>query len=330
MGNPSVYLFYGDDPIAIREKLHEFRAKLGPTAAFNVQQFQAGSLDLDLFQQACTALPFSSDRRLIIVENAEALPREEAFRARFELILGMLPPTSRVVLIEWIDTGRPKAEQDQLKRSVGWAWVRAHSESSLKHRFACPRGPAFARWLQERARSLGGTIDPPAAQLLAERLGEDPLLADQELRKLLDLADGAGPVSTRDVGRLTPDYGEADVFAVVDQLGAGTGWVGQLEQLLADHDPTYVFAMIVRQIRLLVKARAALDAGEDPVAAVRAGERRPPPEFAAKKVSSQARGFSLPALKSIHRRLTQLDRAVKRGEAELSLDLLPVLVGFTR
>ncbi len=330
MGPPSVYLLYGDDPISIRETLHELQDRLGPAAELNLQRFTGAGLDLGAFQLACNSLPFLSGRRLVVVEEAEALPEDEDWRRRFEEILGELPGTTALVLIEWIDTERDREEQRQRARSVGLAWAEAHPKAAFVRRFASPRGPAFVRWLQERARSRGGTIDPPAARLLAERLGEDPLLADQEIRKLLDLADGAGPVGTRDVERLTPDYGEADVFTVVDQLGTGTGWVGQLQQLLADHDPAYVFAMIVRQIRFLVKARAALDAGEDPVAAVRAGERRPPPEFAAKKVSSQARGFSLPALKSIHRRLTLLDRAVKRGEAELSLDLLPVLVGFTR
>ncbi|MGH2619377.1 MAG: DNA polymerase III subunit delta [Anaerolineales bacterium] len=324
MGPPSVYLLYGDDPISIRETLHELQDRLGPAAEFNLQRFKGGGLDLGAFQLACNSLPFLSGRRLIVVEEAEALPEDAAWRRRFEEILGELPATTALVLIERIDTERNREEKKQQARSIGLAWAEAHPEAVFVRRFACPRGPAFVRWLQERARSLGGTIDPPAAQLLAERLGENPLLADQELRKLLDLADGARPVSTRDVERLTPDYGETDVFAVVDQLGTGSGWVGQLEQLLADHDPAYVFAMIVRQVRLLLQARAALETGEDPIAAIRA------PAFVAKKISSQARGFSLPALKSIHRRLTQLDLAVKRGEAELSLDLLPVLVGFTR
>jgi len=330
LGSPSVYLLYGDDPLAIREQLHEFKLKLDDPAEFNLQRFQAGNIDLDIFHQACLALPFLSDRRLIVVEDAEDLPRDEGSRQRFEQILGQLPPTSRVVLIEWIVTDRQKTERDQLKRSIGWAWAEAHPAAAFVRRFACPRGPAFARWLQERARSLGGTIEAPASQLLAERLGEDLLLAEQELLKLLEFTDRQRPVTSADVQRLSSDYSEVDIFAVVDQLGAGSAWIGQLEQLLEDRDPGYVFSMLARQFRLLLKARAALDAGEDPVAAVQAGESRRPPEFVASKISRQARSLSLPALKSIHRRLMQLDLAVKKGEAELSLDLLPMLVGFTR
>lgn len=324
MAPPSVYLFYGDDPIAIRETLHKLQSNLGAAADFNLQRFSGAGLDLEALEQACNSLPFLSGRRLIILENAEGLPHDSSSRRRFERILDQLPATTALALIERIDTERSRAEQEQRDRSVGLAWATLHPEAAFVRRFACPRGPAFTRWLQDRARSLGGAIDPEAAQLLAERLAEELLLADQELRKLLDLADGARPISSRDVERSTPAYGQVDVFTVVDRLGTGAGWVGQLEQLLQDYDPAYVFAMIVRQFRLLLQARAALDAGEDPLAAIRA------PAFVATKISKQARGFSLPLLKSIHHRLLQLDLAVKRGEAELSLDLLPVLVGLTR
>jgi len=330
VGSPSVYLLYGDDPISIRETLHELQDRLGPAAEFNFQRFRGGGLDLEAFQLACTSLPFLTGRRLIILDDAEALPHDPSARHRFEQILDQLPATTALVLVERIETDRPTPEREQKARSIGLAWAEAHPEAAFVRRFACPRGLAFARWLQERARSLGGTIEPPASQLLAERLGEDLLLAEQELLKLLEFTDRQRPVSSADVERLTSDYSEVDIFAVVDQLGAGSAWIGKLEQLLEDRDPGYVFSMLARQFRLLLKARAALDAGEDPVAAVQLGESRRPPEFVAKKISSQARGLRLPALKSIHRRLTQLDLAVKRGEAELALDLLPVLVGFTR
>lgn len=324
MSPPSVYLFYGDNPISIAETVHELQQRLGAAAEFNLQRFSGAGLDLDAFQLACNSLPFLTGRRLIIVQHAEALPHDAAARERFERVLDELPVTTAVVLIEWADTERRRAKQDQRARSIGLAWATAHPEAAFVRRFASPRGAEFSRWLQDRARILGGEIEPAAAQRLAERLAEDVLLADQELTKLLDFTDRARPIDSTDVERITPDYGQVDLFTVVDRLGTGTGWVGQLEELLQDQDPAYIFAMIVRQFRLLLQARAALDSGQDPVAAVQAKE------FVAKKITSQARRFSLPALKSIHRKLTQLDLAVKRGEAELSMDLLPVLAGLTR
>jgi len=330
VSTPSVYLLYGDDPISIRETLHELQERLGPAAEFNLQRFKGGGLDLEAFQLACNSLPFLAGRRLIVVEDAQALPHDPTARRRFEQILDQLPSTTALALIEWIDTDRPNAEREQKAKSIGLAWAAAHPEAAFVRRFVSPRGPAFARWLQDRARSQGGSIDPEAAQALAERLAEQLLLAEQELRKLLEFTDHTRPITLADVARLTPDYSEIGIFEMLDHLGSGTNWIRHLERLLQDDDPSRVFGLIARQFRLLVKARAALDAGEDPVAAVQAGEGRRPPEFVAKKISRQARGFSLPTLKSIHRRLMQLDLAVKRGEAELSLDLLPVLVGFTR
>jgi DNA polymerase-3 subunit delta len=325
---PSVYLFYGDDSLAIREEIHKLRGRLGTAADLNLQRFAAGTLDLVAFQQACATPPFGADRRLILLEDAGALPHE--VRPDLERILARLPATSGVVLIERIDTGRSKDEAKQLKQSFGWPWVEAHAESSFKRRFARPRGPAFAGWLQERARSGGGLIEPAAARALGERMTEDPLLADQELEKLLDYTDRDRAITEVDVERLTADYAEQGIFAMLDRLGSGTEWLGQLEQLLQEQDPRGVFGMLARQIRLLIKARSALDRSENPTPAIRSGEEKPPPDFVCDRVTAQARRFSLARLLSIHRGLTELDLAVKRGQADLELDLLPTLAGLTR
>jgi len=324
VGAPSVYIFYGDDPLSISETLEDLREKLGPSADFNSQRFSGRALSLEGLEQACNSLPFLSNRRLVVLENAEALPRDEAFRQRFERILNQLPESTALVLVEQIDTERPKIEREQRARSIGLAWAEAKPEAAYVRKFPRPRGSAFAHWLQARAESLGGQLEQEATQLLAELVAEDVLIADQELRKLLDYVDHRRAVTAQDIESLTPFYGQADVFAVVDRLGAGPGWLDRLEKLLQDHDPAYVFAMIVRQFRLLIQARAALDDGVDPVGKVQASE------FVAKKVSAQARSFTAPVLKGFYHRLLQLDLAVKRGEAELALDLVPLMASLTR
>lgn len=324
MAAPSVYLFFGDDPLSISETLEDFSKRLGPSADLNTQHFSGRALDLEGLEQACYALPFLSSRRLVVLEYAEALPREAGFRHRFEQLLNQLPESTALVLIEQIDTHPPKSEREQRARSIGLAWAAANPEAAFLRRFARPRGPAFARWLQERATALGGQLEPEASQLLAELVAEDLLVADQELRKLLEFADHQRAITAQDVEWLTPFYGQADVFAVVDRLGAGPGWVGRLEQLLQDHDPGYVFAMIVRQFRLLIQARAALDDGVDPVGKIQASE------FVAKKVSAQARSFTAPVLAAFYHRLLSLDLAVKCGEADLALDLVPLMASLSR
>ena len=315
MSPPSIYLFYGDNLLAISETLAELEAKLGPSSEFNVQRFSGKTLDLEQLRAACGALPFLSSRRLIVLEDAESIPkgRKEAFSQ----LMDDLPDTAALVLIEQV---RGDRERDYQKGSFLYAWTQEHSDLAYVRAFMKPRGSAFIQWLVERS---DGRIEQDAAQLLAHSVEEDPLLAEQELNKLLNYVNDERPIRIEDIERLTPSHGHLDIFSVVDKLGDKQGSLPRLQRLLEDQDPAYVFLMMVRQFRLMILARRAIDIGEDPIKSMKV------PPFVVKKVSAQSRQFTSAELKGIYQRLLDLDVSVKRGEADLSLDLLPLIAGLS-
>ena len=315
MSPPSVYLFYGDNPLAISETLAELEAKLGPSSEFNVQRFSGGSLDFEQLRAACGALPFLSSRRLIVVEDAESIPKGRI--EGFLQLMDELPDTAALVLIEQVRVDR---ERDYKKGSFLHAWTQEHPEKAYVRAFLKPKGSAFIRWLVERSE---GRIEQDAAQLLSHYVEEEPLLAEQELNKLLSYVNDERPISVEDVERLTPSHGHMDIFAVVDKLGDARGILPRLQQLLEDQDPAYVFLMLVRQFRLMILARRAIEIGEDPIKSMKV------PPFVVKKVSAQSRQFTSSELKRIYQRLLDLDVSVKRGEADLSLDLLPLIASLS-
>lgn len=322
MDRPTLYLLYGDDPLALREAVDSLRARLGASAELNLQRFQAAGLDLSQLQQACQALPFLGDRRLVIVEGAEQLPTGAEFVEALQAQLQSLPDSTALVFVAALDRQQRSAAGDFERRSPVYRWATAHPEVSYLRQFAQPTGPALARWLVERAAQHGVTLEPQAADLLASLVDQDLPLADQELRKLADYAEPGGLITAAAVEQLTPIYGQTDIFEVVDGLASGGGSLAKLHRLLQEQDPGYVFLMVARQFRLLLQARHALDQSRDPV------ERLDVPAFVARKVASQARSFNTQALESFYRRLVALESAAKRGEADLSLDLIPLLASF--
>ncbi|MFQ5943757.1 MAG: DNA polymerase III subunit delta [Anaerolineales bacterium] len=312
MSPPSIYLFYGDNSLAISETIAELEGKLGPSSEFNVQRFSGSSLDLEQLSAACGALPFLASRRLIIVEEAGKIPdRERDLLAR---LMDELPDTAALVLIEEIQADR------ELKASFIYQWVEEHRDRAYVRAFMNPRGAAFIRWLGERSE---GRIDQDAAQLLSHYVEEDSLLAEQELKKLLDYVDDERMITTEDVERLTPSHGQLDIFAVVDKLGDSKGTLPRLQRLLENQDPSFVFLMLVRQFRLMIVARNAIEIGEDPISSLKV------PPFVARKVSAQSQQFTTTELRDIYQRLLDLDVSVKRGEADLSLDLLPLVASLS-
>ena len=315
MSPPSVYLFYGDNSLAISETIAALEAKLGPSSDFNVQRFSGDALDLEQLRAACGALPFLAERRLVVVEQAHKIPSREA--DRLNELMNDLPDTAALVFIEEIISDRLREYE---KSSFLHAWARDHSDRAYVRAYVNPRGSAFVSWLSERAE---GRIEPDAAQVLAHYVEEDPLLAEQELQKLLNYVDDERPISVEDVELLTPARGQLDIFSVVDKLGSTKGTLPRLQRLLDDQDPAYVFLMLVRQFRLMILARRAIETGADPVASMKV------PPFVARKISAQSQRYTASELEGIYQRLLELDVSVKRGQADLSLDLLPLVASLS-
>lgn len=325
MGLPTVYLFYGDDPFSIAETVQQLSHRLGDPA-LNRQRFTAARLDLEALTQACRSLPFLATRRLILLGEAERLPRHPEWQERFLDLLNDLPQSCALILLEQQDLSTPNSEESYRRTSPLYRWAVAHPDACYLRRFARPRGPRFQQWLSERCQSLGGQIEAPAAALLAEYVSEDQHLAHQELRKLLDYVDCARAVQVEDVEQLTPFASQADVFAMVDAVGHKDGQrsLRLIHQLLQDHEPAYVFAMLTRQFRLLLQAREALDRRQDPQQALGVHP------FVARKVAAQSGNFQLPELEAAYRQLLAIDLAHKRGEAELEIALEGYLAALTQ
>lgn len=323
---PTIYLFYGDDTLSRAEFIDRLKDKLGDRsiADLNTYHSRADQDDLDQVEHACASVPFLAPRRLVIVDDPARFLTEDP-PLRFYRLLDALPPTTALVLSQTLDLSRKKKERyDEIKPLL--SWTEDHPQAVMKREFAIPRGTNFVRWIRDRGAAGGGEIEHDAAQLLAEHVLGDSYLADTELAKLLDYVDRKRPIEVKDVERLTPLYRESDIFAMVDAIGErnGRNAIAGLHRLLQDDDPRYAFHMIVRQFRLLVLARQALDLGIDPVAALRV------PPFVVSKVTAQARRFEMPLLQRVYRRLLEIDIGSKTGEADLAVALEDLVATVSR
>lgn len=314
---PTVYLFYGDDDLAMEEAVTQIKQKLGDpaNAELNTTRLQLKAHDLGALAEACGAAPFLAQRRVVIVEDAGHMARTAEARQRLDRIMLDLPTSTALVLLDPVDLSRRTSLPNHHKRSFLYQWTQDNPERAFVQLCARKRGQSFVRWLVQRAHDYGVEIETDAAQRLATYVLDDPHMADQELRKLADYVDMARSITARDVEDLTPLTSQSDVFAMVDSLGNRQGQqaLAHLHKLLADEDPMFAFAMIVRQFRLILQAREALDAGLSPREVLDAHS------FVVDKVSAQARNFTMPQLETIYRRLSQIDYEAKSGGPDLAV-----------
>ncbi len=313
---PRVYLLVGDDRFAITEFVATLRSKIGDAtvADMNTQRFSGDHLDRGAFEEACMSVPFLSSRRIVVLDNAQDVLKLKDSREFLIALLDRLPDSTALVLIENVQT---KGRKSKKKPSPLVSWVNANPDLGKIWQFSSPHGAQFISWVQERCHSLGGEISVDAARLLAESVMDDPYLAQQEIVKLLDYVNYERPVELADVEKLTPFRGQTNIFAMVDAVGERrmSDANRYLHSVLSEEDSFYVFAMIIRQFRLLIQAQSALEEGKDIASVLNL------PKFVAQKISSQARAFSASELERIYHELLSIDISVKNSTINLDAAL---------
>jgi len=318
------YIFHGDDSIRRRQALDRLRAQMGPNGELNCSEFDGSQTPLPELLAAAKSYPFLAEKRLVIVKGLLShITRRGAGQAgkaavdRLLAELPKLPPYARLVFTE---DGTLAANNRLLKaaQKMPNGYVRV---------FPKPRN--LSRWLMTRAKKeYAAELSPAAAQAIAAVVDDDLRRADNELYKLVAYVDGQRPIDEADVALLTPYVPEANVFELVDALAAGDGAraLALTQQSLRDdpRDPGFrLYALIVRQFRLLLMTRDYLDNGgaARPDAIAKAVGAHP---FAARKLAPQARRFSSDELTLILKRLQRYDQDMKTGRIapRLALDLL--------
>jgi DNA polymerase-3 subunit delta len=320
---PVVYIFYGDDVVAINESIAELKSRIGDpsTTELNYIVLDGRSLAIEQLETAGRSLPFLADRRLTVINHPLASMQSEANRKRVMALLEALPDESAVVLAEF---GQLKTEKEK-KRIKPWLlkWADSMGRKVYVKEFRIPSDSQLTGWIIERARKMGGEIEPQAASKLAKLVGNDVRLADQEINKLLMYANYERPVTETDVEELTALQPEGGIFDLVDALGNQNRKkaISEFHRLLADNDVQSIFGMIVRQFRLLVQSREIIDqrGGKQEIANLLKVH-----PYVGEKLAGQARHFTQPQLDGIFHRLLEIDSGLKTGKmsTDLSIDLL--------
>ncbi|MBA3869400.1 MAG: DNA polymerase III subunit delta [Anaerolineae bacterium] len=316
------YILHGDDDFSLEQEVSNLRSKMGDdNGDLNTSEFEGSSASAAEVLNAVSSYPFLSDKRLVIVKGMIGwITRKgagETGKKAVELLataLPTLPEWARLVFIE----RQTLADSNKLVK------LGRELENGYEKAFNAPKDSTG--WILRRAKdAYNADIQPPAAAALASVIGNDLRRADNELVKLISYVDGARAITEEDVSLLTPYVAEAEIFKMVDALAEGRGGaaMAMLHRLLMekDNDPFKIYGMIIRQFRLLLTAKEFLVAGGYPA---QMGEELHMNPFVAKKMTQQARVFTLPELEQVYRALLENDIRMKTGriEPKLALDLL--------
>jgi DNA polymerase-3 subunit delta len=334
----------GPDRYLVGQSLKGYLAKFAPPddpmGDFGLTRLDGARIAPDELQRAVQALGFFTERRVVVVEgllsrfggskaasgDGEGSEAEEPAapargRARadagtaegFAQVFAAVPDSTVLILVE---RGSVNKNSALLKAAGRHGKVEEHIP---------PKGAALERWVGEHAAGLGVRLTPGARSTLAAALPDLQTLAN-ELEKLSLYVGEGGTIDERVLSDLSFAAKADDIFEMTSAAARRDtkGALMHLQRLLdGGTSPEGILPVLAWQVRTLTQVRDMMD---QRISESRMAEKAGVSDYVIRKSLMQARQFTMPQLLEIHRRLTELDHAVKtgRGDAGLSLDALVV------
>ena len=315
----STYLVLGADEGYKQRAVEAILAHYSDPALrdWNTERVDAAERDGAAVADLVATAPMLGERRIVVVSNVEKLAAEEALLPFVEA-----PPGFSVLVL---------VGNELEKRRRLYAAAKRHGRV---FEFEAPKGTALAERARALARAAGVELEPAAARLVVERIGDDSAQIEREVEKLVTYAGPGGRIGTAEAEALVsfgdPELGPYAVFEFVDALAAGdgTGALAKLDGLLKGGAvPLVVLTMIARQFRLLYAA-IAWDGSAPEDAAKALGAKS---TFPIRKAFQQARRWKADEIVAALEACATCDEAMKRGmEGRQALEALTVALAWRR
>ncbi|HYK85613.1 MAG TPA: DNA polymerase III subunit delta [Ktedonobacteraceae bacterium] len=358
------YLLHGDDEFTSREHLKKLRRQ--GNFEYNQDTYNGGEVPLATIIATCNTFPFLTDQRLVVVEGlpkkrrgesatsnagsdesttsastaqaaAEAAPTPtgKGGKAKKGKKGGKSTTETRAGfekgLVEYIVTMPDTCVLIVLLDEVldaNNALVKAAGQHGQVIQSTLPKGAAIETWVKKRTQSIGVSISPDAAALLANLIGNQLRLLANELDKLATYVGDGATITADDVRKLSAHVQEARIFDLTDALAQRnrTQALNILHDLLADGEPPLkLISTITSQVRSLLLVKELSQQG---MRSAQIASTIGVAPFVADKALRQVGKFTPTQLEGAYRQLLATDAALKRSRMtpEVALDLL--VVGF--
>jgi DNA polymerase III subunit delta len=280
-GLRSAYLVTGNEPLLIAEACDAIRATARAQGyADREVHFLERGFDWNGLLADAANLSLFATRRLLELRIG---PTPDAESGRALAGLAERPPEDTVLLVSG------ELEYKSLKA----AWVGAFEKHGALVVVQPVERPALPGWIRERLGRKGVTIEPAAAELLADRVEGNLLAAQQEVERIALLMPEAA-LDAGQVAELVADSARYDVFEL--SAAAFSGQPGRALRILAGlrgegREPPLVLWALLNDLRGLsrVAQRAERERSLDAIfRAEQIWSRRQEPLRAALKRLSRA------------------------------------------
>ncbi|MFZ5364121.1 MAG: DNA polymerase III subunit delta [Patescibacteria group bacterium] len=311
-----VLFLYGEDSYRSRSKLKQIEEKFKKTDKGRVNFIRIdGEKNLwKNIEKEILSAPFLHDKKLIVIENFLKKRGQKFDEAIVSLKENRI--SEGTVVIFWED-GKPD-ERTSIFKFL--------SKPKQAEKFDLLDVNKLRRWLSDAVAERNIKIDTPAAETIIDLLGPDLWQMSNELDKLTAYAgqkkEKKNLVTTDDIMLFVKGKFDENIFSLTDAIGAkNKKLVFKIlsEQINAGLEEGYIFAMLVRQFRILLQIKELTSSDlsflseNDPGLKQKISLELGLHPYVVQKTLYQTKNFSLAELKKIYGKLLALDRKMKRG-----------------
>ncbi|MDZ4677930.1 MAG: DNA polymerase III subunit delta [Oligoflexia bacterium] len=294
----SLYFLHGEETFMVDESLEKIKEKVltGGAADFNYSVFYASDADVESICDAVETLPMMSQRRLVIVKQAQDLSASEL--ERLTVLVEKPVESTCLVLVA--------SKADMRKK-----FFKLFESKGVMVKFQKPFENQLNPWITYIAKKYSKELSPEAAELLKESVGSNLTDINNELCKAAQYVGERSRIEVDDIRATVSRIRVHTVFELVNCMGNGdcANSFTHLAHLLdSGQNEVGVLAMIIRHFRILMLCQEALREG---LSQAQIASRVGVHGFFVKEYIDQARKQDFKQLIQIYDVLLDTDRALK-------------------
>lgn len=315
-------LLHGEDTFRSQEYLDQlidrFKQKQDQQG-LNVVKLDAENKKSGELEEQIFASPFLSEKRLVVLNNFLTSDHEELKEKLVDKIKEDSLPDS-TVLVFWENETEPNDKLSKELREL-------LAEQDYSQKFPKLEGAKLKGWIKNKLEERETDINRQALNFLVKHVGSDMWQLNNVLDQLIAYTE-QGTITIDEVQIFVEENVKDDIFDLIDAI------VEQKpkevynmirEQYRSGNTPHYLFAMILRQFRIIMQIKDAMNRGLNPKGKSFANKMDLHP-YVLKKTKPIANKYSQDQIENIYDKLLELDQNMKTGQHEPEL-LVDFFVG---
>jgi len=318
-----ILFLYGKDTFRSRQQLKamvgKFKADRDPQGLNIFRLDMEKKSDVQKALEHVMGVPFLAEKKMVVIENLLSSKEKDLQQAFLDKVeAGEIPDTTVLVFWEGTDKYKTKLAKECLARLQKEKYAQKFDELA---------GVKLQGWITEEVQNRGGGVERETVQFLAQHIGGDMWRLSSLLDQLVVYA-GDREIVVPDVQLFLDEKVDDNIFNLVDAIVAGQQkkvYAQMQEQYRQGKDAGYVFAMVLRQFRILLQLRDMFERDESSRSDSLAKELGLHP-FVVKKSLPTVKRYTSQSLQNIYTQLLDIDVQTKTGQGS-QRQLLDVFVG---